>query len=161
MPLKASHAPTIRGYRDSGVSSRQTGRALWTQLSFARMTLMLLYHLLTIHALCHAPFFGLVAVGLGMGAPCRIGVGGLPPLVIGVLERMVFGTSHFTNLVSDRLSGGRTEALTPPGTMPMDPMAHATLGAFLMSPGLWIGLALTGVFLAASIRLRHCRGPMS
>ena len=31
---------------------------LWTQLSFPRMTLMLLYHMLTIHALCHAPFYG-------------------------------------------------------------------------------------------------------
>ena len=134
---------------------------LWAELSFPRMTLMLLYHMLAIHSLCHAPFYGWL---LFVSAWARRAVflwGAIPPFGIGVLERMIFGTSHFMNLLTDRLSGGGTEAFTMPGTMPMDPMTHPTLGVFLLSPGLWIGLALTGVFLATSIRLRHDRGPIS
>lgn len=134
---------------------------LWTQLSFPRMTLMLLYHMLTIHSLCHAPFYGWL---LFVSAWARHAVfvwAALPPFAISVLERMIFGTSHFMNMLSARASGGGTEAFTLPGTMPMDPMTHPTLGVFLLSPGLWIGLALTGVFLATSIRLRHYRGPIT
>lgn len=134
---------------------------LWTQLSFPRMTLMLLYHMLTIHALSHAPFYGWL---LFVSAWARRAVfvwAALPPFAIGVLERVIFGTSYFMDMLLNRLSGGGTEVMAAPGIMPMDPMAHPTLGVFLFSPGLWIGLALTGAFLAAAIWLRHDRGPIS
>jgi ABC-2 type transport system permease protein len=136
------------------------GGTLWTQLSFPRMTLMLLYHMLTIHVFCHAPFYGWL---LFISAWARRAVfvwAVLPPFAVGALERIIFGTSHFMDMLGNRLSGGATEALTAPGTMPIDPMAHPTLVTFLLSPGLWIGLVLTGVFLAGSIRLRHYRGPI-
>jgi hypothetical protein len=35
-----------------------------------------------------------------------------------------------------------------------------SLLSFLGTPGLWIGLALTAVFLAAAARLRRYRGPI-
>jgi ABC-2 type transport system permease protein len=135
--------------------------SLWTQLSFPRITLMLLYHLLTIHSLCHAPFYGWLLFVSAWARRAVVVWAALPAFAISALERMIFGTSHFMNMLSARLTGGGTEAFTPPGTMPMDPVAHATLGVFLRSPGLWIGLALTAVFLATSIRLRHYRGPIS
>jgi ABC-2 type transport system permease protein len=133
---------------------------LWTQLSFPRMTQMLLYHMVTIHALCHAPFYAWLLFVSAWARRAAFVWAALPPFAIGVLERMIFGTSHFIDMLYNRLAGGGTEALTAPGTMPMDALTHVTLGAFLLSPGLWIGLALTGVFLAASIRLRHDRGPI-
>jgi hypothetical protein len=37
----------------------------------------------------------------------------------------------------------------------MHEMALLTLSKFLISPGLWIGLALFAVFLAAAVRLRR------
>jgi len=37
---------------------------------------------------------------------------------------------------------------------------HLTPGHFLMSAGLWVGLAVTAVFLAAAVRLRRQRGPL-
>jgi len=134
--------------------------SLWTQLSFPRMTLMLFYHLLTIHSLCHAPFYAWLLLVSAWARRAVFLWAVLPPFAISALERMVFGTSHFMNLLTARLTGGGTEAFTLPGTMPMDPMTHATLGVFLLSPGLWIGLAFTGVFLATSSRLRHDRGPI-
>ena len=122
---------------------------------------MLFYHLLTIHALCHAPFYAWLLLISAWARRAVLVWAILPPVAIGGFERMVFGTSHFTTMLTDQLSGGGAEAFTQPGTMPMDPMTHATLGAFLISPGLWIGVALTAVFLAAAIRLRHERGPIS
>jgi ABC-2 type transport system permease protein len=134
---------------------------LWTQLSFPRMTLMLLYHMLAIHALSHAPLYAWLLFVSAWARRAVLVWAALPPFAIGALERTIFGTSHFITMLGDRLSGGGTEAFTPPGVMPMDPMAHPTLGVFLLSPGLWIGLALTAVFLSASIRLRHYRGPIT
>jgi len=51
-------------------------------------------------------------------------------------------------------------AFTAPGTFPMDPMTHPSLDRFLVSPGVWTGLAMTALFLAAAIRLRHYREPL-
>lgn len=53
-----------------------------------------------------------------------------------------------------------TPAVTTPGVMPMDPMTHVTQGRFLVSPGLWVGLAVAAVLLAAAARLRRSRGPL-
>ncbi len=48
---------------------------LWTQLSLFQMSLMLLYHLVTVHALWHAPIYWLAAAGLRLGAARGISVG--------------------------------------------------------------------------------------
>jgi hypothetical protein len=37
---------------------------------------------------------------------------------------------------------------------------HVTPGAFLVSPGLWIGLLIAAAFLAAAVRLRRNREPI-
>jgi hypothetical protein len=42
----------------------------------------------------------------------------------------------------------------------MDPLMHFSPAAFLMSPGLWIGLAVAAAFLAAAVRLRRYRDPI-
>ncbi len=130
---------------------------LWTQLSFFKMTLLLLYHLLTIHALWQAPVYGWLLLVSAWARRAAFLWAILPPFAIGAIERIVFGTSRFAHLL--RLTGGGNEALTAPGTFPMDPVTHVTPGTFLVSPGLWIGLALTAIFLTLAIRLRHDRGP--
>jgi ABC-2 type transport system permease protein len=71
----------------------------------------------------------------------------------------LFNTSYFGSMLTRQLSGG-TEAMTMPGTMPMDPMTHVTPGHFLTSSALWIGLIVTAAFLAAAVRLRRYRDPM-
>jgi ABC-2 type transport system permease protein len=62
-------------------------------------------------------------------------------------------------MLRNRFAGG-AEAVTAPGTMPIDPMTHLTPGRFLSSSGLWIGLVVAAVFLAAAVRLRRCQGPI-
>jgi ABC-2 type transport system permease protein len=128
-------------------------------LSFFQMSLLLLYHLLTVHAIWHAPIYSWLLLVSGWARRAAILWATLPLLAIGAVEKIAFNTSHFAAMLEYRLSGG-TEAFTMPGSFPMDPMTHVTPGTFLTSPGLWIGLAFTAICLAAAIRLRRYRGPI-
>ena len=132
---------------------------LWTQVSFLQMSMGLLYHLVTVHALWHAPFYGWLLLVSAWARRAPILWAALPLLAIVGVEKIAFNTSHFAALLENRLSGGGTEAITMPGSFPMDPMTHLTPGIFLSSSGLWIGLLFTAVCLAAAIRLRRYRGP--
>jgi ABC-2 type transport system permease protein len=133
---------------------------LWTQLSFVQMSLLLLYHLVTVHALWHAPIYGWLLLVSGWARRAVFLWAALPLLAIYFVEKIAFNTSHFVALLENRLGGGGVEAFTVPGSLPMDPMTHLTPGNFLSSPGLWIGLAVTAAFLAAAVRLRRDRGPI-
>src|SRR6266478_4392169 len=134
---------------------------LWTQLSLFQMSLMLLYHLLTVHSLWHAPFYGwlLLVSGWARRAPFLWAV--LPVLAICVVEKIAFNTSHFAALLGDRFAGGpEAVALTGASRFPIEPGMQLTPGHFLSSPGLWIGLGVTAALLAAAVRLRRYRGPI-
>jgi ABC-2 type transport system permease protein len=132
---------------------------LWTQLSFPRMSLMLLYHLVTVHTLWYAPFYGWFLLVSAWARRAPFLWAALPPLAIGFGEKIAFNTSHFGTFLLHRLGGG-PEAMTVPGSMPMDPGTHITLGRYLASPGLWLGLVFTALCLAAAVRLRRYRGAL-
>jgi ABC-2 type transport system permease protein len=132
---------------------------LWTQVSFFQMSMGLLYHLVTVHALWHAPFYGWLLLVSAWARRAPILWAALPLLAIGAVEKIAFNTSNLAALLENRLSGGGAEAITMPGSFPIDPMTHLTPGTFLSSSGLWIGLVFTAVCLAAAVRLRRYRGP--
>ena len=58
------------------------------------------------------------------------------------------------------MSGGTEGATSASGRMTMDRLTPLTVGQFLSSPGLWIGLVFTAVCLAAAVRLRRVREPI-
>ena len=58
------------------------------------------------------------------------------------------------------MGGGAEAADFTASSVAMDPLTHFTPGQFLISPGLWIGLAITAAFLAAAVRLRRYREPI-
>jgi ABC-2 type transport system permease protein len=132
---------------------------LWAQLPFFQMSLLLLYHLFAVHSLWYAPFFGWLLLVSGWARRAPFLWAGLPLLAIGIVEKIAFNTSHFATMLENRL-GGSTEAITAPGTVPMDTMTHLTPIHYLSNPGLWLGLALTAAFLAAAVRLRRYQGPI-
>jgi ABC-2 type transport system permease protein len=132
---------------------------LWTRLSFFQMSLYLLYHLVTVHALWHAPIYGWLLLVSAWARRAAFLWAVLPLLAIGAVERLLFNTRHFAGMLENRFSGGGAEALTMPGTFPMNPMTHLTPGTYLSSSGLWIGLVFTAACLAAAVRLRRYRGP--
>jgi ABC-2 type transport system permease protein len=103
----------------------------------------------------------LAAAGLRVGAPGNIVWAALPVVAISGLEKLVFHTWHFAALVGTRLIGGGAPTDFTSGQMfPTGPMTHITPGRYFSAPGLWIGLAVAVVFLAAAVRLRRYRDPV-
>ena len=133
--------------------------ALWTQGSFVRVSVEIFYHMLTVHGLWYAPIYGwlLLVSAASPRAPFIWAV--LPPFVICGVEKIAFNTTHFLNMLMQRLAGPSGPAMTTPAGASMDPM-HLIPHHFFSEPGLWIGLAITAVFLAAAVRLRRYRGPI-
>jgi ABC-2 type transport system permease protein len=133
---------------------------LWTQVSLFQRSLMLLYHLLTVHALWYAPIYGylLLVSAWARRAPFLWAV--LPPLAIYAVEKIAFNTSHFLAMLEYRLAGPEAYTFSPAGGMSMTGMASLDPGKFFSAPGLWIGLVIAAAFLAAAVRLRRYRGPI-
>jgi ABC-2 type transport system permease protein len=133
---------------------------LWTQLQLHQTLLMLLYHLVTAHMLWYAPFYGwlLLVSAWARRTPFLWAV--LPPLAIGIFEKVAFHSSHFVDLLNYRFIGGSEDVASMMGGFPYHPGMHLTPGAFLVSPGLWIGLVIAAAFLAAAVRLRRNREPI-
>jgi ABC-2 type transport system permease protein len=132
---------------------------LWTQLPMFQMSLMLLYHLVTVHALWHAPIYGWLLLVSGWARRAVFLWAILPLFAIGVVEKIAFNTSHFAHLLGYRMAGPEAFQFTAPGTVPIHPMMSLDPGKFLSTPGLWIGLGFAAIFLAAAVRLRRYREP--
>ena len=135
--------------------------SLWTHLPVLQMSLLLLYHIVTAHALWPAPVYCWLLLVSGWARRAAFLWAALPVLAIAGVEKMAFHTEHFATLVGHRLIGN-TEPISfmPPDIFPTDPMTHITPAQFLLSPGLWIGLAVAAAFLAAAVRLRRYQGPV-
>ena len=134
---------------------------LWTKLSFLRMSWLLLYHILTAHALWPAPIYCWLLLVSGWPRRATFLWAALPLVAIAGVEQIAFHTWHFAALVGSRLIGAApTVASTSPDMFPTDPMTHIAPAHFLSSPGLWIGLALAAIFLGAAVRLRRYQGPI-
>jgi len=135
----------------------QSVAALWSHLPLFQMSLMLLFHVVAIHGLQFAPVYSwvLLVSSWARRAPLLWAV--LPPLAIGVAEKVAFNTSHFAALLGYLLGGG-PEVVT--GKMQMLPLTPLAVGEFFINPGLWIGLAIAAAFLAAAVRLRRYREPI-
>ena len=143
------------------LGSGVTVSALWTQSSFFRTSLLLLYHLFTAHTLWPAPVFCWLLLVSGWARRATLLWAALPVIALGGLEAIVFHTWHFAALVGTRLIGAAPAIdLRSPDTLPTNPMTHITPANFLSTPGLWIGLAFCAICLAAAVRLRRYQGPI-
>jgi ABC-2 type transport system permease protein len=131
--------------------------ALWTEASFLHFSLVLLYHVLTVHGLYYAPIYGWLLMVSAWAPRAPFLWAFLPPFVICGVEKIAFNTTYFFTLLGDRLTG-------PGGTMADNDhtKSFSTLipHHFLSEPGLWIGLAIAAIFLAVAVRLRRYRGPI-
>jgi ABC-2 type transport system permease protein len=141
------------------LASGMSVTALWTNLSFLRMSLLLLYHLFTAHALWPFPVYCWLLLVSGWARRAPFLWAALPLIAIAGVEQIVFHTWHFTRLVGSRLIGD-TETIAAGGMFPTGPMTHITPGIFLTTPALWIGFAIAVAFLAAAVRLRRYQGPI-
>lgn len=133
---------------------------LWSNIAFGRMSLLLLYHLVTVHALSPAPIYCWFLLVSAWARRWPILWATLPLVAIAACEKLIFNTSHFGLAFANRISGGGTDSMTMPDTFPTDPMTHITPGRFLSSVGLWIGLLVAGGFLVIAMRVRRAKGAL-
>lgn len=138
----------------------QSVALLWAKISFGRMSLLVLYHFFTAHAIWPAPVFCWFLLVSGWPRRATVLWAVLPVVVIGGVEGIIFHSYRFVRLVGLRLIGDAPAMVTTGNAFPTGPMTHITPGVFLSSPGLWIGLVISAVFLAAAIRLRRQQGPI-
>lgn len=127
----------------------------WTAVPLVRLSRINLGHLVTFHGIWYAPVFAwlLLVSACATRAPLLWAV--LPPVAIGIVERVAFDSSSFTLLMKERLMGGPAGGSA--SSRGMDMLASHTFADFLRSPGLWIGLVVATAFLAGAARLRRAR----
>ena len=130
---------------------------VWSRVPFFEIAGTHFVHLVGFHGIGYAPLYGWLLMVSAWAKRAPFLWATLPPVAIGAVERLAFDTSHFAGLVQDRLLGGpMTDDST--GGMTMDMFAPDPAWRTLVDPGLWIGLALTAVFLLIAVRLRRSRG---
>jgi ABC-2 type transport system permease protein len=132
---------------------------MWSKMSFLHMSFMLLYHFLTVHGLWYAPIYGWLLLVSAWAPRAPFLWAFLPPFVIWGVEKIAFRTSHFLGLLQYRLTGPEP-ATTARGANLMEMISALTAVQFFSTPGLWIGLAVAAIFLAAAVRLRRYREPI-
>jgi ABC-2 type transport system permease protein len=134
--------------------------AAWNHISFLHMSAMLLYHLVAIHGFLYAPFYGWLLLVSAWARRLPILWAALPPVALGVFEKIAFNTSYFGGWLMERLGGGSDRAAPAARSMSMDALTRPMPWQLLTSPDLWVGLLLTAGFLAIAVRLRRERGPI-
>src|SRR5207253_4505370 len=92
---------------------------LWTNLPLFQMSLGLLFHLLAIHGLWYAPIFGWLLLVSAWARRAVFLWAALPPLAIGVVEKIAFNTSHFAAMLGNLFSGGAAGAASTGDSMSM------------------------------------------
>ena len=132
---------------------------LHSQLPLTQNALMLLYRLLAIHALWYAPLWCWFLLVSAWARRTPLLWATLPPFALGVLEVITLHTGHVFQFLMYRVHGPQGSDASSAGMsisqqMPLSP-TH-----FLTNPGLWEGLALAAVFLAAATQLRRYRNPL-
>jgi len=138
----------------------QSVSPLWARVGIAHRWPMLLFHFLCIHGLWQSPIYAWLLLISGWARRVPVLWAALPPLTLGIIEKVVFNTSYFGMLIGSRFTGGSEGAAIMGRGRPMDPTMHVGPLHFLISPGLWIGLAITAAFLLAAVRMRRYRGPI-
>ena len=143
----------------AAVSGSPNAAAL-THVDLVRMLLDLAYFGVTA-AIWYLPLWGwcLLIGGWARRAAFLWAVG--VPIALTVVERIAFDTGFVAHAIGARLLGGVDqsfyEAPHPKGTWG-EPQPD--LAGFLASPGLWIGLAVGAVLVAAAIWQRRYRDPV-
>jgi ABC-2 type transport system permease protein len=142
------------------LGSSQNVAILWSRVGIGHRWPMLLFHFLCIHGLWQSPIYAWLLFISGWARRVPILWAALPPLTIGIVEKVAFNTTYFSSLIGRRFTGGSEGVAIMERARTMDPAMLFGPLHFLINPGLWIGLAITAAFLAAAVRVRRCRGPI-
>lgn len=135
--------------------------AAWSGLNLSTMWVMLLYHLVAIHALWFAPFYAWMLLVSAWARRAVLLWATLPLLTLGILERIAFTNSNVLKLFTYRITGAPEGIPFSDGNMAMGHSMHMLpFWRFMLDPGLWFGLLVTAGLLFAAARIRRTRGPI-
>ena len=87
-------------------SSGMDAALVWDHVPFFKTSLMNLVHLVGIHGFWYAPFYAWLLLVSAWAKRVPFLWATLPPLAIGIVEKMALNTSHFASLVRHRFMGG-------------------------------------------------------
>jgi len=135
---------------------------LHSGLPLTQNSMMLLYHLLAIHALWYAPIWCWFLLVSAWARRTPLLWATLPPLALGVLEMITLHTGHIFEILKYRIHGPGDIDFTSPTNMAPNMSMHMGMSPaqFLATPSLWTGLLLAAFFIAAAIQLRRYRNPL-
>jgi ABC-2 type transport system permease protein len=142
------------------LGSGQNASILWSRVGISHRWPMLLFHFLCIHGLWQSPVYAWLLLISGWARRVPILWATLPPLTIGIVEKVAFNTNYFGSLIGRRFTGGSEGVAIMERSRTMDPTMMFAPLHFLINPGLWISLAITAALLAAAVRVRRCREPI-
>ena len=131
----------------------------WTRFNLIQQSLILLYGLIAL-ALWHAPIYGWLLLVSSWARRATFLWAVLPLFAIAIFEKLAFNSWRFGLMLRSRVLGFASEAFAYNKYGSLDSLTQLTPGRFLGSPGLWIGLILAAIFLAAATRLRRNREPI-
>jgi ABC-2 type transport system permease protein len=134
---------------------------LWTRLPLVQMPLVMVYGVF-VHALWFAPLYAWLLLVSAWARRMPLLWVVLPPLALGMAERIAVGSSLVGRLLRWRLLGamGRAFEVTKENGGSILTLSETTPLRFLLSPGLWAGLLLAAVFVAGAIHFRRHREPI-
>lgn len=143
--------------------------SLWRSSSVLGTILFLLYGVV-VQALWHFPLFAWLLLASAFAKRAVLLWATLPPVIVIWLEKLVFDTEWFARQLGDRMIGVfplAFESVSERQIVINGEGAEIELGAplaeminpgpFLTSPGLWIGLIVGALLIAATIWLRRYR----
>jgi ABC-2 type transport system permease protein len=136
----------------------RSGAAVWDGGGLLQMWGTTFYHMVTIHVLWYAPIYTYLMMVSAWAKRAPILWAILPPVLVGLVEKIAFNSEYVFRLLKDRLNGDSADAMANTKGMMFGMTTHLTPMSFLTSPGLWIGLAVAAVFLFVAIRLRRWQG---
>ena len=93
---------------------------LWSNLPVFSMWLMLLYHLVTVHAIWYAPIFGWLLLVSAWARRAPFLWASVPLVAVGIVEKIAFNTSYFGELLLNRIGGGPESSSFTSSAIAMD-----------------------------------------
>lgn len=142
------------------MGSGQNVALLWSHVGLGQMWGMMLYHMLILHGLWFAPLYGWLLLVSAWARRLAFLWAALPLIIVGVVERVAFNTTHLTNWLAYRFGGAPGGNAYPGGNMAMHEWSHLQLSEALLNPGLWTGLGFAALCVLLATRMRRGREPM-
>jgi ABC-2 type transport system permease protein len=117
---------------------------------------------LVVHALWFAPIYAWLLLVSAWARRLVILWALLPVVVLGMGEKLTFGTQYMCTVFQHRVMGAYRLAFSPdtPHGGHVLQLSQLEPVRFFTSFGLWAGLAVAALFLLAAARLRRSRGPI-